>query len=794
MPSEARAKGGFVSIAARAVTVILLLAAGLGMVVPGLYLARLGGSVYYAIAGLAVVVAAILVLLRRRDGIHLYGVVFLGTVIWSLCEVGVDGWALMPRVVFLAVAGAWLLLPAVGACLQPSGRYVSLAGRAASIAAIGLLIAVSAANAIGIDRGAGQSFAVESKPEPADAGAWTHYGGDLSGARYSPLSEITPRNAASIEQAWVYHAGLYGPDGARRGNLEVTPLMADGAIYGCTAFSSVFALDPVTGKEIWRHDPKLDQDNLARTVCRGVTFFRAPKGVADCPTRLLLGTADNHLIALDAKTGRPCAGFGAGGAVNLRDGLGDLPARWTSPSSPPTIVNGVAVIGAFVADNQSIDVPPGVVRGYDAVTGALKWAFDPGRPDRRKLLAPGETYTPSTPNAWTVFSGDEALGLVFVPMGNGSPDFLGGHRTPETDRFSTSLVALDAATGAVRWTFQAVHHDLWDYDLAAQPVLADFPIGATTAPAVFVPTKTGQVFVLDRRTGAPLTKVEERTVPASDLPGERASPTQPFSVEMPDFVGPQLTEADMWGLTPFDQVYCRIKFREARYDGIFTTPRLGPTIRLPGELGGIDWGSVAVDEARAVMIVNSNRMADYDQLIPRAQADAEGLVPRMGPPKPGAPRPPPGAAMAGTPYAVHWKGFLTPLDVPCQRPPYGMLTAVDLKTRKVIWARPLGDSRNSGPWGVPTLLPIPLGAPNIGGSIVTGGGLIFIAATQDEMFRAIDLASGKTVWQVRLPAAGNATPMTYKGADGRQYVLIAAGGQSIRTKPGDAFVAFRLKR
>ena len=352
-------------------------------------------------------------------------------------------------------------------------------------------------------------------------------------------------------------------------------------------------------------------------------------------------------------------------------------------------------------------------------------------------------------------------------------------------------MALDADTGEVRWVYQMIHHDLWDYDNAAQPVLTDFPTANGPVPALIEATKTGQIFVLDRRTGKPLTEVEERPVPSSTIPGERWSRTQPFSTGMPSFAGPNLTEADMWGLTPFDQLYCRIKFRAADYRGYYTPARLGPSIRSPGELGGIDWGSVSVDEGRGIMVVNSNLMADYDRFIPRAQADAEGLY-IVGDPR--RRKTPPGAAMAGTPYAVHWTGFLTPLGIPCQRPPYGFLTAVDLKTQKMLWQHVFGDASNSGPFGIALGLPLPLGAPNIGGSIVTRGGVIFIGASQDKHFRAVDEATGKVLWQVTLAAGGHATPMTYLGRDGKQYVLIAAGGQpAFGTGIGDSFIAYRLK-
>jgi quinoprotein glucose dehydrogenase len=774
----------------RLLTVLLLGLAGLGMAVPGAYLATLGGSPYYLLTGLLILAAAALILRRSRAGLGLYGLVFLASLAWSLWEVGFDGWALMPRLVFLAVGGLWLLLPWVRNDLAPASARVAKPLKAAlAVVAVALVAAVgfAAFNTPSYSIASTWSGAAAAAPAAGTSEEWTQYGGSARGTRYSALAQITPANAGSLEQAWVFHTTV---EGVRGGALEVTPLMADGRLYGCTAWSSIFALDPVTGKQLWRHDPVIDEESGGHSVCRGVTFFRAPEGVTDCPTRVLLGTVTNKLIALDARTGQACSGFGNGGEVDLLVGMGDFPRRWFHPNSPPVIVNGVAVVGAYVADNQATAMPPGVVRGYDAVTGELRWAFDPARPDDTRPLPPGQNYTPGTPNAWAPASGDEALGLVYVPMGNGGADFVGGHRTPSTNRFSTAVVALDAATGALRWTFQAVHQDLWDYDLAAQPVLADLPTAGGPVPALIQATKTGQVFVLDRRTGQPLTTVEERPVPRSDVPGERAAPTQPFSTGMPDFAGRDLKEADMWGLTPFDQLYCRIRFREARYEGMYTPPHLGPSVRYPGELGGIDWGSVSVDEGRGVLMVNSNHMADYDRLITRAQAEALGLVLRVTPRTKSAP----GGPMSGTPYAIQWGPFVTGLDVPCQQPPYGFLTAVDLKTRKVIWQKPVGDARNSGPFRIGLGLPIPLGAPNIGGTLSTGGGVVFMAATQDEMFRAFDVATGKVVWQTKLPAAGHATPMTYRGADGAQYVLVAAGGRSLRTKGGDHIVAYRLKQ
>jgi quinoprotein glucose dehydrogenase len=763
---------------------LLLLITGLGMALPGLYLAALGGSLYYAVAGALILLSAWLVLRRRQFGVTLFWLVFLGTVIWAVWEAGTDGWALMPRLVYLAIVALWLLLFA--------DRRLSVRAKLA-VLLLPILVLAGAIGFWSLHRTASVATIPETAPAAATAGEWTDYGSGPHGTRYSELSQITPANAANLEEAWTYHAGLLTKDQHSGHLYEDTPLMVDGTLYGCTPHDAVFALDPVTGKQIWRHDTEIDVAAGGRGVCRGVSFFRAPAGVIECPTRILLGTVDNRLIALDAKSGQPCRSFGKDGAVDLSEGEGldKFPRGWINPTSPPAIVHGTAVIGSYIIDDQSTHVPPGVIRGYDALTGKLKWAFDPGRPDDHGPLAPGQSYTPSTPNSWPPFSGDEALGLVYLPMGNGSPDFYGVNRTPETDRFSSAVVALDADTGAVRWTFQAIHHDLWDYDLGSQPVLVDFPTAAGTVPALIQPTKTGQIFVLDRRTGQPLTKVEERAVPASSIPGERWSRTQPFSTGMPDFAGPTLTEADMWGITPFDQLYCRIKFRQAEYRGIYTPLRLGPSIRTPGELGGIDWGSVSVDEGRGILVVNSNLMADYDRFITRAAADKERLF-ISGDPRKG--KTAPGAAMEGTPYAVHWHGFLTGLGIPCQRPPYGFLTAVDLKTGNALWQHTLGNASNSGPFGIALHLPLPLGTPNIGGSIVTKGGVIFIAATQDKYFRAVDEKTGEVLWEVQLPAGGHATPMTYMGRDGRQYVLINAGGsRSFGTGSSDAFIAYRLK-
>lgn len=772
------------------VSFLVLLVTGLGLTIPGLYLMSLGGSRYYTIAGLLTLVSAVLVLYRRSLGIHLFWLIFLGSVVWAIWEVGLDGWALMPRLVFLAIISLWLVLPAISTGVKRGATRFGLAALLATLLGLSWAIAISSLRHGSATLALAQPVSAVRNP----IGDWEYYGNSVHGTRFSQLAQITPANVGRLQQAWVYHTGLQNPRGDNL--LELTPLMVGHRLYGCTGYGAVFALDPISGRQIWRYQAKIDVKVAGRAVCRGVAYFRAPSGVIDCPTRILLGTVDNKLLALDADTGKPCRSFGNNGQVNLaeNEGLERFPPGWINPTSPPTIVRATAVIGSYIIDDQSTVAPPGVIRGYDAVTGRLKWAFDPGRPNDQTPLGAGQSYTASTPNSWPVFSADENLGLVYLPMGNGSPDFYGVLRTPQTDHFSSAVVALDADTGRPRWSFQAVHHDLWDYDLAAQPVLVDFPANGKTIPALIQATKTGQIFVLDRRSGVPILPVVERGVPASSIPKERASRTQPFSVQMPDFEGPALREADMWGITPFDQLYCRIKFRRARYEGIYTAPGLGPSIRMPGELGGIDWGSVSVDESRDILVVNSNLMADYDQFISRARADRDHLFPKgSARAKATSARPPAGAAMAGTPYGVLWDPFLTPLGIPCQRPPYGYLSAVDLRTHHILWQRRLGNASNSGPFDIALGLPFQLGAPNIGGSIVTQGGIIFIAASQDQYFRAVDEASGRVLWQVRLPAGGHATPMTYLGRDGKQYVVIAAGGErSFHTQTGDDLIAYRL--
>jgi membrane-bound PQQ-dependent dehydrogenase (glucose/quinate/shikimate family) len=459
-------------------------------------------------------------------------------------------------------------------------------------------------------------------------------------------------------------------------------------------------------------------------------------------------------------------------------------------TSPPTMIGGLAVVGHMIMDNQGRFSPSGVVRAYDAITGKVRWAWDIGRPGQTDPLPPGENYTANTPNAWSVFAADEALGLVYIPTGGAPPDYFGGMRTPEDDKFGSSITALDAKTGQVKWSFQAVHHDIWDYDIGSQPTLVDFPTENGPVPALIQPTKTGQLFVFDRRDGKPLVDIEERPAPKGGVPEEHVAPTQPYAVGMPDMGGgPDLTENDTWGISPIDRVMCSIQFHNSVYGGRYTPTSLKPSLLFPGYSGGMDWGGVAVDTDRNVMIVNTIRVANRNWLVTRKEADESGVKP-LGP---GVIFPsvfP--ATQEGTPYGAHALSWFSVLRMPCHAPPWGTISGIDLKTRKVIWTRPFGTARDSGPFGIRSHIPLPTGVPNQGGAVVTAGGLTFIAATLDNYLRAYDTETGKELWRTRLPAGAQASPISYMQG-GRQYVVIFAGGHAnLRTPFGDYVLAFAL--
>ncbi|TVV77118.1 membrane-bound PQQ-dependent dehydrogenase, glucose/quinate/shikimate family [Sphingomonas solaris] len=766
---------------------LILAASGAALIWLGARLALLGGSPWYLLTGLVMMATAALGARRRLLSVSLFWAFLATNLAWALWEVGLDGWALAPRLAMPLCLGLWMLTPWYRRWLRID-RQLS-AGR---LLWRGLALLLAG--------GVGLSFWSARLPAPTDSrpgpgpsraadGDWIAYGNDRGGSRFSPLAQITPGNVGALVPAWTYHTGPL-PAGARAA-FQANPLKVGDRLFVCTGYNDVIALDPETGRELWRYRPHTDNRGIYGLVCRGVAYYRVPGAAGACAERIYTATVDARLIALDAASGRPCRNFGRDGTVDLLTGMGPVEKSYYLVTSPPAIVRGRLVLGGWVTDGQRTGEPSGVIRAFNAVTGAFSWAFDIGRPTDHALPPPGAGFTRGTPNSWAPMSSDEALGLVYVPTGNATPDYFGAHRTANDERFASSVVALDAGTGAVRWTFQTTHHDLWDYDVASQPSLVDLP---NSDRALIQPTKRGEIFVLDRVTGRPLFPVVERPVPQGGVPEERLSPTQPYSTALPAFAGPRPSERGMWGLTPIDQAFCRIRFREARFDGDMTPLGVDrPTLTWPGYLGGIDWGGIAIDKKRGLMIVNNNQVANYNRLIPRAEAERMGVRPStlshmsdVGGP----------AAQIGVPYAARIAPFLSPLAIPCQQPPYGRINAVDLRTGKLVWSRRLGTSRDSGPLTLPTFLPIPMGVPNIGGAVSTAGGVTFIGATQEHAFRAYDTASGRALWRARLPAGGNASPSSYwSAASGRQFVVIAAGGHgAMLSGSSDALIAYALPK
>ncbi len=765
------------------------------MLAGGTYLITLGGSWYFAPAGLATLVSGVLIIRRRPFGAMLYLAVLVVTAGWSLWEVGVSFWPLFSRLLLPAILAFFvaLLLPAFRYIRQPPPRTVGWVLSLALFA--GLLGALYSAYQP-------RPSAVAQAPTPPMAGRavgaiagsdWRYYGRTPSGTRFAPLDQITPQNVAGLKVAWTYRTGQVPkpPEG-----FVVTPLHVDGVLYGCTQSNVLFAVDADTGQEKWRFDPKAT--GTYRPRCRGVGYYdAAPDGapvtpamadaapLAACARRIISTTVDARIVAVDAATGTPCKDFGDQGFVSLNPGLSGNQTGFYFPTAAPTIVKGMIVVGGLVWDNAQVGEPSGVVRAFNATTGALVWAWDLGNPGITGLPPVGESYTPGTPNVWSTPAFDEALGLVYVPTGNATPDFWGGHRTKADDTYSSSVVALDIATGRERWHFQTTHHDIWDYDVPSQPALYDVPDGkGGTLPALIQTTKRGQIFMLDRRTGTPIADVQERPVPQGGVSDDWTAKTQPYSVGMPAIGTEPLSEQRMWGITPLDQLICRIEFRKLRYDGEFTPPSERTGLHFPSWFGGMNWGSVSIAENLGYLVVNDVRLGATSRLIPRAEYDAS----RSGDASEGN-----SAPQKGTPWGVEQDQFVSPLGIPCQAPPYGTLTAIDLATRKIAWQMPLGTVEDVGPFNIPTNMQIPIGMPTRGGPISTSSGIIFMAGTQDFYLRAIDVRTGRELWKGRLPVGAETTPMTYVSPHtGRQYVVITAGGTDASKKYGDYVVAYAL--
>ncbi|MEX5593430.1 glucose/quinate/shikimate family membrane-bound PQQ-dependent dehydrogenase [Pseudomonas orientalis] len=785
---------------------VLLLIMGLALLAGGVKLSMLGGSWYYLLAGIGIALTGVLLLSNRRAALGLYALVLFASTVWALWEVGLDWWQLVPRLALLFALGIVMLLPWF--------RRPLLHGQAAPLGTGALSAAVVLAGATALasqftnpgemvktgqlnrDTVAGMT---NTAPSQAD-GDWNSYGRSAYGDRYSPLTQITPANAHKLVPAWTFRTGdIPGAGDPGETTAENTPLKVNGMLYVCTPHSQVIALDPDTGKEIWRFDPKISTQGAenfkgwAHMTCRGVSYHddaayaseQKPTGKAipaaaptACPKRIFVPTADTRLIALNADTGKMCEDFGNKGQVDLRANIGSFAPGGYYSTSPPAVTKNLVVIGGHVTDNVSTDEPSGVIRAFDVHTGKLVWNWDSGNPNDTTPLAEGKTYTRNSPNMWSMFAVDEKLGMLYLPMGNQMPDQYGGDRTEDSEKYAAGLTALDIATGHVKWTVQFTHHDLWDMDVGGQPSLIDIKTAGGVRHAVMASTKQGSIYVLDRATGWPVVPFNEIPVPQGAVAGDRTATTQPKSDL--NFMPPPLKERDMWGVTPFDQLICRIDFKSLRYDGPFTPPSLQGSIVYPGNFGVFDWGGISVDPVRQIAFVNPSYMAFKSKLIPAADIAKQG--PRVSETQGVQPN-------KGAPYGVILDALLSPMGLPCQAPAWGYVAAVDLTTNQTIWMHKNGTVRDSSP--IP--IPLTMGVPSLGGTFTTAGGVAFLSGTLDQYLRAYDVKNGKQLWEGRLPAGAQTTPMTYTGKDGKQYVLVVAGGHgSLGTKQGDYVMAFKL--
>jgi quinoprotein glucose dehydrogenase len=625
-----------------------------------------------------------------------------------------------------------------------------------------------------------------------DASDWGYYGGDAFGDHYSSLDEINRQNITHLQVAWTYRTGELGAGFARAGHLsfEATPVLAFGSLFLETPTNIVIALDPETGRERWRYDPHIDRSrHYGETSSRGVSVWEesdAKRQSAACAHRVFTGTLDARLIAIDAQTGKPCNDFGAHGQVDLTQGLRIRDRDFYEVTSPPAVLGDVLVVGSAIGDNRATDVERGVVRAFDAHTGTLRWSFDP-IPDSPSHPAAADwnlsqAAGTGAANAWGVMSVDTDHGLVYVPTGSPSVDYYGGTRLG-SNRFANSLLALDAATGKLVWQQQLVHHDLWDFDLAAQPALVDVELQGIPVPAVIEATKSGMLYVFERTKGGPLFPITERPVPRSLVPGEQASTTQPFS-SLPSLVSQApLRPQDAWGVTFWDRGKCRDAIASHRSEGIFTPPDTRGTIMWPGNIGGVNWGGIAFDARRQRVFAAVNHLPMVVTLIPPGDLSKQAAS--------GDYRNSEFGRQAGTPYAMRREPLLSPWGLPCVAPPWGTLVSVDLRRNRIVWQVPLGSTQGLGPWFAPTR---DFGTPNMGGPIATAGDLVFVGAAMDSYFRAFDLETGRELWKYHLPAGGQATPMTYRaGRNQRQYVVISAGGHGgLGTPRGDYVIAFAL--
>ncbi|HDS8345466.1 TPA: membrane-bound PQQ-dependent dehydrogenase, glucose/quinate/shikimate family [Proteus mirabilis] len=788
----------------RWIVFIILTILALYFTVLGGYLVSLAGSPFYLFNGVMLLIIAACFLSRRKSTLLLFNFLFLITIVWSIWESGFDFWALAPRLDIIFILGL-LLIPFtlnnnVYTCrTNKIGLFTLLA------TTLIIILGSSLTDPHAINGQFTQQQPTNSiSPIGVNDNDWPAYGRTQAGIRYSPLTQINSDNVDKLVEKWTFHTGdeKRANDAVEITN-EVTPIKIEDNLFLCTPHQYLISLDPATGKEKWRFDSKLQYNkSFQHMTCRGVAYYnqnnsaefakslevRQPSISDECPEKVFLPVNDGRLIAVNAQTGNACCDFGQNGEINL---LASMPYAYLggyNPTSPPIVTGNTIIIGGSVTDNLSTQEPSGVIRGYDVNSGKLIWVFDTGAEDPNAMPGKETQFVHNSPNAWAPLAYDAQTDVVYIPTGVGTPDIWGGDRHPLKERYANSVLALKGSTGELLWHFQTTHHDLWDMDVPSQPSLVDIKTDKNeTIPAIYIVTKTGNVFVLDRRDGTPIVPVTEKPVPTSvkygpQTQGEHYSPTQPFSALN---LAPKnkLQGSDMWGGTMADQLLCRIAFHQLNYEGIYTPPSENGTLVFPGNLGIFEWGGISVNQDRQVAVMNFITLPFISKLYLKDPQDSQAIDAGHG--EQGL------QPMTGTPYSVDIHPFLSPLGLPCKQPPWGFVAGVDLTKNELVWQQRFGTIRDSLP-NLVELPPLKIGVPGLGGAISTAGNVMFVAASQDNYIRAFNVTDGKMLWEARLPAGGQATPMTYS-IGGKQYVVIMAGGHgSFGTKMGDSLVAYGL--
>lgn len=787
---------------------------GLLLIVGGIYSLCVGGPLYYLLSGLGILLSAFYLFKRHPIALAIYAIVLFGTIIWALCVVGLDFWSLVPRLDVVLIIGVVLLLPFVRRPLAANHLATGPLGLGVVLAALALIVsAFMDPHNINGSLPTEHVNASPANPENVPDNDWPAYARTQDGNHWSPLDQINTQNVNKLKVAWIMRTGDVLDKSRDPGEAtnEATPLEFDNTLYFCSLHQKVFAVDAVTGKTKWVFDPKINVNpTFQHLTCRGVSAHTTPANAldsdgqpvatTDCAKRIIAMVNDGRIVEIDAQTGQVCHGFGKDGQVDLRFShqpyttIGEY-----APTSPPVVTDKLIIVNSAVRDNGSVQQPSGATRAYDVYTGKLVWVFDAANPDPNEM--PSEEHPhfhPNSPNSWSVSSYDKALNIVYIPMGVGTPDQWGGYRDKDAERYPPGIIALNADTGKLVWSYQTVHHDLWDMDVSAQPNLVDITQkDGSLVPAIYVPTKSGDIFVLDRRTGTPIVPVAEKPAPGGAATGDYASPTQPHS-ELNLRPKNPLSDRDMWGATILDQMVCSIYFHSLRYEGPYTPPSTQGTLVFPGDLGMFEWGGLAVDPRREVAFTNPISIPFVSTLVPRG---------------PGNPRwPDPNEKKAGSggetgiqpnygiPYAINLHPFLDPLllkiglPVPCRMPPWGEIAGIDMRTNKVVWRHRNGtlrDSLHGSALPIP-LPPIKIGVPSLGGPLATAGNLAFLTSAQDYYIRAYDMTTGHVIWKDRLPAGAQSSPMTYR-INGRQYIVTYAGGHgSFLSKMGDYLIAYAL--